>query len=134
MCFLDSQKDQNIGVGEVGGGMALKAKVLRLNLSYFGHVIWADRLEKDFMLGMGNGTRSRARPRRRWLDEICESTNLDLRQLITIARNRELEEAGQSVTKDRYRSDGTRCDSKFGKWSSLSLNHVTCCLSIVLFQ
>jgi len=47
---------------EVGGGMSLEAKVLKLKLSYFGHVIRADGLEKDFMLGMGNGTRSRGRP------------------------------------------------------------------------
>jgi len=69
--------------------MSLEAKVLKLKLSYFGHVIWPDWLEKDFMLGMGNGTRSRGRPRRRWLNEIREATNLDVRKLFTIARNRE---------------------------------------------
>jgi len=49
----------------------------------------ASELEKDFLLEMGNGTKSRGRPRRRWLDEIRQATNLDLRRLITIARNRE---------------------------------------------
>jgi len=38
---------------EVGGGMSLEAKALKLKLSYFGHVIRGDGLEKDFMLGMG---------------------------------------------------------------------------------
>jgi len=44
----------------------------------WGHVIRADRLEKDFMLGMVSGTRSSGSLRRRWLDEIREATNLDL--------------------------------------------------------
>jgi len=55
-------KRSNASVGaEVGGGISLEVRALKLQLSYFGHVIRADGLEKDFMLGMGNGTRSRGR-------------------------------------------------------------------------
>jgi len=39
-------------------------------------VIRADGLEKDFMLGIGNGTKSKGRPRLRWLDEIREAKTL----------------------------------------------------------
>jgi len=88
---------------EVEGGMPFEARALKLKLSYFGHVMRADGLEKDFMLGMGNGTMIRGRPRHRWLDEIREATNLDLRKLITIARNRKnWWELVRVVTKDRY--------------------------------
>jgi len=92
--------------------MPLEAGALKLKLSYFGHLIRADGLEKDFILGIGNGTRSRGRPRRRWLDEICDATNFDLWKLITIARNREnWWKLVRVVTKDCYRSDGTlQCD------------------------
>jgi len=87
--------------------MSLDARALKLKLSCFGHVIRADGWEKDFMFGMGNETRSRGRPRRRWLDKIREATNLDLRKLI--ARNREnWRELVRVVTKDRFRFDGTR--------------------------
>jgi len=61
------------------------------------------------MLGMGNSTRSKGRSRRRCLDEIREATNLDLRKLITIARNKKnWWELVRVVTKDRCRSDGTK--------------------------
>jgi len=73
----------------------LEARAIKLKLSYFGHVIRADGLEKDFMVGMarmGNGTK------------------FDLLELTPIARYRKnWRELVWLVTKDRYRSDGTRC-------------------------
>jgi len=45
-----------------------------MKMTYFGHVVRSDGLEKTFMFGMGNGGRSRVRPRRRWMDEVVETT------------------------------------------------------------
>jgi len=35
-------------------------------------------LDKSIMLGMGSGARGRGRPRRRWLNEVVETTCLNL--------------------------------------------------------
>jgi len=68
-CTLDKSTKALVWT-EVGSGMPLEARMLKLKLSYFGQLIRADGLEKDLMLGMGNRTKSRWRPRRRWLEEI----------------------------------------------------------------
>jgi len=62
-------------------------KVLQLKLTYFGHVAGSDGLEKRLMFEMGNG-RSGGRPRRRWMDEVVETTSLRLQQLKEAARDR----------------------------------------------
>ena len=63
-------------------------QALKQKLSYFGHVIRADGLEKSLMLGMGEGKRSRGRPRMRWIGEILERTGLGLREATHAARDR----------------------------------------------
>jgi len=55
---------------EVGFDISLQTRVTKLKLSYFGHVLRGEGLEKSIMLRMGNGCRGRGRPRKRWLDEI----------------------------------------------------------------
>jgi len=40
------------------------------------------------MFGMGNGTKGRGRPRRKWLDEVVETTGLRLQQLKEAVRDR----------------------------------------------
>jgi len=40
---------------DVVGGMSLEASALKLKLCYFGHVIRAEGLEKDFMLEWATG-------------------------------------------------------------------------------
>jgi len=52
------------------------------------HVVRNDDLEKTFMLRMGNGRRSKSRPRRRWMDEVVETTGLRFQQLKEAARDR----------------------------------------------
>ena len=94
---------------EVGHDTMLELKVLRIKLSYFGHVVRGDGLEKAVMLGMGNGSRSRGRPRRRWLDELLEITGLRLQALIEAAGERDgWRRLVHVVTRGRPRPDGTR--------------------------
>ena len=58
---------------------SLVGLVLKLNLQYFGHLIWrADSLEKAMMLVKIEGRRRRRRQRMRWLDDITDSMDMSL--------------------------------------------------------
>jgi hypothetical protein len=94
---------------EIGSDSTLEQKVLKLKLAYFGHVVRGEGLEKTVMLGMGNGSRSRGRPRRRWLDELTEATGLHLQRMKEVARDRDgWRMLVHVVTRGRHRPDGTR--------------------------
>jgi len=54
----------------IGLNDSLDAMILKQKLSYFGHVIRGNSLEKSILLGMASGARGRGRPRRRWLNEV----------------------------------------------------------------
>jgi len=78
-----------------------------MELTYFGHVVRI--LEKTFMFGMGNGGRSMGRPRRRWMDEVVETTGLRLQQLKEAARDRVgWRDVVNIVSSGCLRLDGTR--------------------------
>ena len=50
-------------------------------LTFFGHVMRGAGLEMSVMMGMGGGSRSRGRPKTRWLDEIRDLTCMSLYEL-----------------------------------------------------
>ena len=50
--------------------MSLEAMALKLKLSYFGHIMRANGMEKSIMLGKIEGTRRRDRQRTRWEDGV----------------------------------------------------------------
>ena len=53
--------------------------MLKLKLQYFGHLMQkADSLGKSLMLGKIEGGRRRGQQRMRWLDDITDSTDLNL--------------------------------------------------------
>ena len=55
---------------------------LMLKLQYFGHLMQrSDSLEKTLMLGKTEGRRRRGRQRKRWLDGITDSMDMNLRKL-----------------------------------------------------
>ena len=55
---------------------------LLLTLQYFGHLMQrADSLEKALMLGNIEGRRRSGQQRRRWLDDIINSMNMNLSKL-----------------------------------------------------
>ena len=58
---------------EISSGISLEGMMLKLNLQYFGHLMWrVDSLEKTLMLGGIGGRRRRGWQRMRWLDGITD--------------------------------------------------------------
>jgi len=61
----------------------LQGLILKLKLQYFGHLMRrADSLEKTLMLGKIEGRRRRERQRMRWLDDITDSMDMSLGELV----------------------------------------------------
>ena len=60
---------------------SLVGKVTKQKLSYLGHVIMANSLEKEIMLGMVGGKREPGRPRTQWLDTIKTDTEMNINKL-----------------------------------------------------
>ena len=63
--------------------------MLKLTLQYFGHMMRsANSLEKTLMLGKIEGKRRRGWQRMRWLDSNTDSTDMNLRKLLEILKDK----------------------------------------------
>ena len=85
-------------------------EMLKLNLQYFGHLMWrANSLEKTLMLGKLEGRR-RMEWQRRWVDGIMDSVGMNLGKFWEIVKKREAWCAAvHGVAKSQTRlSDWTR--------------------------
>ena len=74
---------------EINPECSPEGQILKLRFQYFGHLMRRkDSLEKTLMLGKSEGKRRRGRQRTRWLDSVCEATNMTLTQLREAAEDR----------------------------------------------
>jgi hypothetical protein len=74
---------------EIKPECSLEASMVKLKLSYFGHIMRRqESLEKEIMLGMVGGKRRRGRQKKRWIDTIKEDANLTLTQLNKMVHDR----------------------------------------------
>ena len=62
---------------------------LMLKLQYFGHLMWRADTEKDPDGGKIEGKRKSGRQRKRWLDSITDTMDMNLSKLQEIVKNRE---------------------------------------------
>ena len=75
---------------EISPEYSLEGLMLKLKLSYFGHLIRiTDSLEKTLMLGKTEGRRRRGRQRMRLLDDVTNSKDMSLRKLPVLVIDRE---------------------------------------------
>ena len=81
-CPLDRKTVNQSIMKEINPDYSLEGLMLKLKLQSFGHLVQrADSLEKTLMLGKIKSKRRRGQRKKRWLDSITNSVNMNLSKL-----------------------------------------------------
>ena len=74
---------------EINPEYSLEGLMLKLKLQYFGHLMWrADSLENTLILEKIGGKRRREWQRKKWLDSITDSMDMNLSKLQEMVKDR----------------------------------------------
>ena len=65
--------------------------ILYRKITYFCHINRHDDLERTILEGRVTGRRGRGRPRRRWLQDIKETMNMTIDEVVELARDSEFQ-------------------------------------------
>ena len=86
--WIARRSNQSI-LKEINPEYSLEGLMLKLKLQYFDHPMGrADSLEKTLMLGKTEGKRRKGRQRKRWLDSITDSMDMNLSKLQEVVEDR----------------------------------------------
>ena len=87
---LDCKEIKPVHPKGINPEYSLEGLMLKLELQYFGHLIWrADSLEKTLTLGKIKGRRRRGQKRMRCLDGITDLIDMSLSRLWEVVEDRE---------------------------------------------
>ena len=85
-----ARRSSQLILKEINPKYSLEGLMLKLNLQYFGHLVWrVDLLKKTLILGKIEGRRRRGWQRMRWLNGIISLMDMSLSKLQKLVMNRE---------------------------------------------
>ena len=75
---------------EINPKYSLEGLMLKLTVQYFGHLMRrTNSVKKTLMLGKIEGRRRKGKQRKRWLDDIIDTMDMNLSKLGEVVKDRE---------------------------------------------